>query len=263
MYVLFPFVDIHFPITLFIVGSKKPSLSFSSSNGPAMSDNMRRFADGMRGCNSKLEIYHMVLVGAAWDVWGFNFKHYDDYYWSWKPNVLEKAIIAERGFPLFDDEGTTMDDILHNIRAAAVRETPCGENIAAAYVYKQGKRIDREMLFGLLPSPSSEEIVKNITMDVFNHFTNPKIQSAYGVALENTINSTNMVADVKVNGPLWEKLKAAAKNISFKKLSSLNEVFLDVKIEEIIRLSYGMTGGEAPSMWGEDIVKLAFGSARD
>ena len=50
----------------------------------------------------------MVLTGASWDVWGFNFKQYDDYYWSWKPNVLEKAILAERRLPLFDDQGTTM-----------------------------------------------------------------------------------------------------------------------------------------------------------
>lgn len=239
--------------------SEKPKLAYSSSNAAAMSDNMRRFADGLRGQNSRLEVFHMVLDGSAWDVWGFNLKHYDDFYWAWKPNILEKAMITEGRIRLFEAEDTFLDDMLHNIRAAPIRETPRGPNVAAAYVYKQGKKIDREILFGLIPSPSSEESVKQIVKEILNHFDNPKVCRAYGVALENSINSANMIADAGESGGLWEKLQAAGRNMTYKRLGSLNEVFLDVKIEEIIRQMYHLTGGEGPSMWPSKLNNLAFG----
>lgn len=239
--------------------NEKPKLSFTSNNGSAMSDNMRRFAEGLRGQNTKLEIFHMVLEGSAWDVWGFNLKHNDDFYWAWKPNILEKAIITEQTFRVFEEENTTMDELLQNIRAAPMRESPRGPNVAAAYVYKQGKKIDREILFGILPSPSTEESVKLAATEILKHFENPKIRQAYACALETTINSANMVADVGEAGSLWEKLSAAGRNIVYKQLGSLNEIFLDVKIEEIIRVSYGLTGGEGPSMWNSKLNKLAFG----
>ena len=81
----------------------------------------------------------MVLTGASWDVWGFNFKQYDDYYWSWKPNVLEKAILAERRLPLFEDQGTTMDAMLQNLRAAPICEVPHGADTPASFSFKNGK----------------------------------------------------------------------------------------------------------------------------
>ena len=67
-------------------------------------------------------------------------KHYDDFYWAWKPNILEKAMITEGRIRLFEAEDTFLDNMLHNIRAAPIRETPRGPNVAAAYVYKQGKK---------------------------------------------------------------------------------------------------------------------------
>jgi hypothetical protein len=241
-------------------GVPKPTLSFSTENpSEGISNSLKRFEEGLRSSNSKLEVFHMVLTGASWDVWGFNFKQYDDYYWSWKPNVLEKAILAERRLPLFDDQGTTMDAMLQNLRAAPIREVPRGADTPATFSFKNGKKIDREILFALLPHPSTEESVKAAVKDVFKQFENPQIRKAYHLSMQNTVRSTNMISDVQANGPLWDKLKAAADNMVYTKLYSLNEIFLDIKIEEIIRVCFGMTGGESPSMWGSSVAKLAFG----
>ena len=80
--------------------------------------------------------------------------------------------------------------------------------------------------------------------------------------MQNTVPSEKMIEDASEKGPLWDKLQAAANHMTYTRLNSLDQIFLDVKIEEIIRLSYGFTGGKAPSMWGRDILMLAFGVAK-
>ena len=127
------------------------------------------------------------------------------------------------------------------------------------FLFKNGKKIDREILFCLIASPSSEVEVRAAAKDVFNKFENVQIRQAYSLAMQSTIRNPGMIEDVADNGSLWEKLKASGTNMTYNKLDSLNQIFLDVKIEEIIRICYGFTGGEAPSMRGADILMLAFG----
>jgi hypothetical protein len=240
--------------------SEKPKLGFASASSEApMSGSLKRYAEGLKTSNSKIEVFHMVLEGSQWDVWAFNFKHLESFYWAWKPQILEKAILAELTFRVFESEGTTMDDMLHNMRAASLREVPCGADVAATFSYKNGTKINREILFCLIQSPSSEENVRAAVKDVFKQFENTQIRQAYALALESTIRSPNMIADVSEKGSLWEKLKNGVSNMVYKRLDSLNQIFLDAKIEEIIRTCYGFTGGEAPSMWGAQVMKLAFG----
>ena len=62
-------------------------------------------------------------------------------------------------------------------------------------------------------------------------------------------------------GQLWEKLAAASNNMTYTKHKSLNQVFCDHTIEEIIQLTFGYSGGDSPSMWDQRHYKLAFGSS--
>jgi hypothetical protein len=96
--------------------AKRPKLGFSSQAASPEGDaNIRRYKAALANSNSKLEIYHMVMIGGKYDVWGLALKDNNNDYWSWKPTVLEKAIITESTNRLFEAEGTTLDDMLFNV----------------------------------------------------------------------------------------------------------------------------------------------------
>lgn len=246
--------------------AKRPKLGFSSGSDKSMTANelhMKRFEEALRNSSSKLDVFHKNLDGSNWDVWGFALKENNDYYWSWKPNVLEKAIVTEQVHRLFEKEETTMDEMLSSVRAALVRETPGGPNIASAFTLKNGKKMDRMILFGLLPSPTCEMSVKEIAATFCNQCKNPKIRLAYAIAMDSTMKADSIKKDVGENGQLWEKLASASNNIVYRQLGHLSEVFCDHTIEEIIRLTYGYSGGDSPSMWDRRVFKLAYGEARE
>jgi hypothetical protein len=243
----------------------RPKLTFSSdvaksSNGTANDASMKRFEDAMKHSNIKLDVWHLKLEGAKFDVWGFTLKDNNADYWSWKPNVLEKAIQKAGDINLFDKEGTTMDDMLDGIRAAYIRETPCGPNIVSAITLKSGSRMERMTLFGLIPNPSTAMDVKTAAV----HFTNQckvlKIQRAYFVAMEGTMKAASIIKDTQDgSGPLWEKLASSANNVVYHELESLNQVMLDEKIEEVIARAYDWEGGASPSMWPMKVQRFGFG----
>ena len=244
--------------------SKRPKLGFSSEKStPEKSESLKRYEEALKNSSTKLLVWHLKLDGANFDVWGFSLKENDRDYWSWKPAVLEKAIMAEQSHRLFDEENTTMDEMLLFVRAANQREVPCGPNVPATINLKSGKKMDLMILFGLIPSPSSEIDVKNAMTHFCAQFKNTKIQMAYRIAMENTMKADSIKQDVAENGKLWEKLASAANNIHYNKIDQLSQVLCDKTIEEIIQLTYGYGGGVSPSMWDRKIFKLAFGDQKD
>jgi hypothetical protein len=244
--------------------AKRPKLGFASTNERAatMDATMKRYQEALKNSNSKLDVWHLKLEGASFDAWGFSLKENDDFYWSWKPLVLEKAIMKEQEVRLFEKEGTTMDEMLFYVRAANIRETPCGPNIPSAFTLKSGKKMDRMLLFGLIPSPSTEADVKATMTQFAQQCKNSKIQLAYGIAMENIMKAESIKKDVQEGGPLWEKMASAANNIVYTKLDCLSQVLCDHTIDEIIRLCYGYGGGISPSMWERKVFKLAFGESK-
>jgi hypothetical protein len=244
--------------------AKRPKLGFSTDkNVVAMDATMKRYQDALRNSNSKLEVWHLVCDGANFDVWGLSLKENDDYYWSWKPSVLEKAIVSEQANRLFEKEDTTMDEMLSYVRAANIRETPGGPSIPSSFTLKNGKKMDRMMLFGLINSPCSEGDVKAHAVKFCNQCKNVKIQMAYRCAMENTMKADSIKKDCTEGGPLWEKLGSAANNIVYKRIANLAEILCDHTIEEIITLTYGYSGNESPSMWDRRVFKLAFGETKE
>jgi hypothetical protein len=241
--------------------AKKPTLSFSSAKetGPEMDESMKRYKEALRNSNTKMDVFHLELPGSNFDVWGFALKENDDYYWSWKPSVLEKAIMKEQEARLFEKEGMTMDEMLGYVRAAHIRQSPCGPNIVSSFTLKSGKKMDRMILFGLISSPASEADVKAELVKFVETCKNPKIKFSYAMSMENTMKAENIKKDVQEDGPLWEKLISGAGNIVYRRLRCLSEVMCDHSIEEIIRLCYGYSGGLSPSMWDRRVFKLAFG----
>lgn len=241
--------------------AKRPNLGFSGGKeaGTTMDDSMKRYKEALRNSNTKMDVWHLELSGSNFDVWGFSLKENDDYYWSWKPAVLEKAIMKEQEARLFEKEGITMDEMLGYVRAAHVREKPCGPNIVSSFTLKSGKKMDRMVLFGLIPSPSTEADVKSTLVQFVEQCKNPKIRFSYAMAMESTMKADNIKKDVQEGGPLWEKLISGCGNIVYRRLNCLSEVMCDHSIEEIIRLCFGYGGGLSPSMWDRRVYKLAFG----
>lgn len=224
-----------------------------------MSLGMQRMAAGLKTETCRVELFHITLPGCEWDVWGFNFKHQDKYYWTWKPFVLEKAIDADHKYKGFEEDGTTMDDLMQNMRAAPVREVPCGANVPAIFPFKNGNHINREVLFCLIQSPSTEEDIRLAAKELFKQFDNVKIRQCYEMAMGNEVRNDNMLAECGPKGILWDKLKAGSSNMTYTRLESLNHIFLDEKIEEIIRVAYGMEDDKGCSMWPKDVLMAAFG----
>lgn len=242
---------------------KRPKLGFSNEKSLSGKDEqLRRFEDAMRNSNTKLDVFHMLLPGSHFDVWGLSLKENDEHYWSWKPLALEKAIMTELANPIFDKDGTTMDEMLCHVRAANLREVPCGPNVPQSFMLKSGKKMDKMVLFGLIASPSDEMQVKEIAVKFCGQCRNRRIQAAYSLAMNNMMKADSIKKDVGEGGQLWEKLASAAGNICYHKVDSLNQVFCDHTIEEIIVLTFGYNGGESPSMWDRRHFNLAFGESR-
>ena len=246
--------------------SKRPKMGFSTDNDkatPEKTASLKSYEEALKNSNTKYQVWHLLLPGSNFDVWGFSLKENDRDYWSWKPAVLEKAIMTEQKHRLFEDENTTMDDMLMFVRAANQREVPCGPNVPASITLKSGKKMDLMILFSLIPSPSNETDVRNAMTAFSEQFKNTKIQMAYRIALENTMKAPSIKQDVAENGKLWEKLACASNNIEYHKIDQLAQVLCDKTIEEIIQLTYGYGGGVSPSMWDRKIFKLAFGEQND
>jgi hypothetical protein len=241
--------------------TKRPKLGFASENQgvSSMDESMKKYQEAMKNCNTKLDAWHLYLPGSEFDVWGFSLKENDDFYWSWKPMILEKAIMKEQEVRLFEKEDTTMDEMLGYVRAANLRATPCGPNISSSFTLKSGKKMEVFILFGLIASPSSESSVKEAMLKFAQQCKNPKIQKAYALTLDQTMKAESIKKDVQEGGPLWEKLISGSGNIVYKRLKCLSHVLCDNKIEEIIRLCYGYGGGLSPSMWDRTVFNLAFG----
>ena len=243
------------------IASKRPKLTFASSKDkpPAMDADMKKFNDSMANRGTRLDVWHVVLTGSPFDAWGFSLKDDENYYWSWKPLVLEKAILNEQDNPLFQTEGKTMDEMLYYVRAATLRSTPGGPNLPSSFSLKTGKQMERTILFGLAQSPTTEDNIRSIMMGFTNQCKNRKVQMAYQIAMENTMKAESIKKDVQQYGPLWDKLAAATNNIVYTRLQSLSQVLMDDKIMEIICLTYQYSGGESPSMWPPHVFQLAFG----
>lgn len=243
--------------------SKRPKLAFSCGSDTSGTNDihMKRFDEAMKNSNSKMDTWHLILEGSTYDVWGFSLKEGEDYYWSWKPTVLEKAIMAEQEYRLFEQENTTLDDMLCYVRAANIRKTPCGPNIPSAFVMKTGKSMDHMTLFGLINSPSTEADVRNTLLSLCNHFKNAKVQMAYSKTFDTILKSDGIKKDARPGGLLWEKIAAASNNINYRRLNCLSQVLCDNAIESIIRATYGYGGGISPSMWDRRVYNLAFGEA--
>jgi hypothetical protein len=243
--------------------SKRPKLAFASDKVVSGGDvHAKRFEDAMRNSNSKLDTFHMVLPGSEFDVWGFSLMENEDYYWSWKPPVLEKAIMAEQVNRLFEKEDTNMDEMLGYVRSAILRETPGGVNIGSSFTLKSGEKMDRCITWGLIPSPSGEAEVKEAMLKFCTQCKNVKIQMAYRVSMHLTMKAESIKKDVEEGGQLWQKLASAANNVVYRKINNLAMVLLDHTIEEIIGHTFGYSGGESPSMWDRRVYILAFGEHR-
>lgn len=239
---------------------KRPKLGFATEKSSTVNDDqLRRFEEALKNSNTKLDVFHLVLEGSNFDVWGFSLMENEDHYWSWKPMVLEKAIITEMSMPIFEKEGMSMDEMLCHVRAANIRDVPGGPNVVSSFTLKSGKKMDKMILYGLVPSPSSELTVKETAAKFCAQMKNSRVQAAYRMAMESTMKADSIKKDVGDGGPLWEKLASAANNVRYHNIESLNQVLCDHTIEEIIRLTYGYSGGESPSMWDRRVFKLAYG----
>ena len=245
--------------------TKKPKLGFASgsTNMSASDANMKKFEETLLGSAMKIESWHILLDGCPFDAWGFTLKLNNEHYWSWKPSVLEKAIEAEQSCPLFEKETTTMDTMLFNVRAANIRETPCGPNNPSSFVLKSGKKMDHMTLFGLTRSPSNETSIKSMIVQFCAQCKDSRIQMAYSKTFDTIFKAENIKKDARPGGLLWEKLAGASHNIVYHKLDMLSQVLCDHTIEEIIRLSYDLPGGLSPSMWDKKLFTLAYGEKTD
>jgi hypothetical protein len=240
--------------------AKRPKLGFSSQAASPEGDaNIRRYKAALADSNSKLEIYHMVMIGGKYDVWGLALKDNNNDYWSWKPTVLEKAIITESTNRLFEAEGTTLDDMLFNVRASHLRETPVGPNVHATISLKGGRKMDKMILFGLIDSPTDEEQVKNRAVEFIRHFQNPRVQLAYSHAMESVMKHQGIMLEAKPSGPVYTKLASTGMNIAYNELGCLAEIFCDETINEIIMANYGFVGSQSSSMWPRKVYVLAYG----
>ena len=55
--------------------------------------------------------------------------------------------------------------------------------------------MNHQILFGFLPSPSSEESVRTIGLEFANQCAEPRIHGAYAVAMENVMKNQAIIKD--------------------------------------------------------------------
>lgn len=242
--------------------NKRLKMSFAKDSTPAAtSPFMVKYKEKLQKKTSKLAVFHMVLPSSEYDVWGMALKEKDDYYWSWKPTILDLAIETEAEMPLFEEEHTNLDDFLLNVRSCHIRETPCGPNIQASMTLgKTGRQLYFSVLYGTVNPPSTEASVVNDAQTFVERCQNKKVQLAYSHAVESVMKADNIKNDVAEGGQLWRKLLAAAENVEYTKLHCLSQVFLDDKIDDIICKLYSKDcSGKAYSMWPKAQQVLAYG----
>ena len=242
---------------------KRPKLGGLSAASASTHDaNLAKYKEAFSSSNTRMEVFHMVMTGASYDVWGFSLRENDHDYWAWKPFVLDKAIAQEATARLFASEGTTMDELLFSVSAANLRATPRGPNVASTFPIKGGRTMNHQILFGFLPSPSSEESVRTIGLEFANQCAEPRIRGAYAVAMENVMKNQAIIKDCDpVSGTLWKKMSSGGKNIVYRRLVCLSEVVCDDTIEQVMQTLYSKEciGGESSSLWHPNIRELAFG----
>ena len=241
-------------------------LGFSNETlSSSMDQKINKFDAAMQSSGCRFEVYHLVMTGGKFDFWGCTLKNNNNHYWSWKPKAIENAIKAEQHSPVFDEQNTTLDEMLLFARAALIRETPKGENKKAEIKLKSGISLDAYICIGFVDHPSTEESVKSHAQAFANVFTNDAVKRVYATALSNVMWSPKALQDAGKAGPLWTKLANASQNshIVYQRLNCLSELLLNDKIEEVFLQLYDcLVPGESPSMWPKDIQELAFGDLK-
>jgi hypothetical protein len=92
-------------------------------------------------------------------------------------------------------------------------------------------------------------------------FEDSRVQSAYHIAMQNTMKSSSLIQETIPGGTLWKKLAAGASNIEYYKFSSLAHVFMDKTIIEIIGLAYGCSGVSS-HLWEKNVWQAAYGDTK-
>ena len=242
--------------------AKAPKLGSSFSRSSILnSDKMEKFSQKVKASNSQLEVFHLKLDTATHDIWGFTYKENNKLYWSWKPNVIEKMIEVEKELGFFADEGTSLEVMLSDVKAALIRATPRGPNIAQEIkINTKGTTLKSYLILGFIPTTDDEETVKAFALDFFSHFKNEDVQGLYYKAMESSMNASNIINDcLPVKGELWSKLANATEKMTYRKLHCLSELLMDETIHEIMEVTYGFAKDKGSSFWSGWVKKLAFG----
>jgi hypothetical protein len=238
-----------------------PGFQTEQSSVPSDAE-MTKYETGLKNAINQINVFHIVLEGAEHDVWGFTLKDKGTDYWTWKPAVVEKAILAEKRFPLFSADKTTLDDMLGCVRCSFVRDVPNGPNVPGLITFGGGKRtMEKTILWGFMDSPTFDKAVVSNVFDLTRKFEDTRVQSAYHIAMQNTMKSSVLIQETIPGGLLWKKLAAGACNIEYHKFDNLAQVFLDKTIQEIIGLAYDCTGVSA-HLWEENVWKMAYGNTK-
>jgi hypothetical protein len=223
------------------------------------SQKLDAFRNAMRASAVGLDVLRWNFPHCTSSVFAWRMMENNNDYWSHKPNIWEKVSLTELGNPIFDkEEHLSVFEMLNAAQSANMRCTPYGPDNKAVITLKRGGTLDRNILYGTLPSAKTdEEVVEQVTK--FISFTkDPRVREVYKMAIDDAMKAVSIKNDVSLNGPYWQKMAAAANNVTFRQMDHLNEVFMDSTIEDLIGHIYGL-GPQTMSMWTPSIREVAFG----
>jgi hypothetical protein len=246
--------------------AKAPKIAYSSSSSttPKNDDADNKFFTALKAATTQIEVFHLEMDASDFDVWGFTYKEKEKYYWSWKPQLVQSLMITEKEVPQFQDQGMTLEEMLLETHSCKVRANSRGSNIAARTAPGKGTStgIDCTMIFGFIPSTDNEKTVLGFASKFLSAFQNEQLQTLYWGGMKATMNHAGIIQEAfPGTGKLWENLLKAADKMKYRKLHSLNEIFMDDTIQIIINSTYKYPEGSGSSSWANWVRKLAFGES--
>jgi hypothetical protein len=241
-----------------------PSSTASGFAGVAASSaKMNAFAQAAIGSGASIDVMRWRLPGCQWDIYAYQLLESKEQYWSHKPQMWMLAMETEQISPIFPNPATmNLRDIMNRCNAAGIRAVPCGDDKIRQFTTKSnGKVVNQYVLYGLVKATRNNGEIAKLIKQFVDHCKNPVIREAYFHTITGKMPSSSIKNDCNPKGKYWIKLASGANNIKVREMQSLDQVFLDHDIHQMINLAYA-TKGASSQNWSAEIRSIAFGGSQ-
>jgi hypothetical protein len=240
---------------------KSPPLPISATPVVSMSSGNRN--DNLQlkiAARSSSAIIYRFISGGAFDVITFDVTSTDsgESIWTHSTSAWEDCFLLDTT----DTISVSLqkgNDFLHLFRKVQHRGTEGGENAVKTHTTKNGKIIQKWILYRLIDNEMTDDDIKQSLLQWVDFVEEPKVREMYhAYATERNAHSAFAQSINKSNGGYWNTLKACATYAKITQKSFLSQVFMDKDIFNIVN-QIDNTENVEENTWSDELKLFARG----